>query len=1046
VTQASDKNTESFSFVQAEHEVLNFWEKENIFQQSLEQSKDNPPYIFYDGPPFATGLPHHGHLVGSTLKDIIPRYYTMKGFYVQRRFGWDCHGLPIEHEIDKSLGMSASEAVEKLGIKGYNDECRGIVQRYTTEWQKTITRIGRWVDFDNDYKTMDPSFMESVWWVMKQLWEKDLIYRGVKVVPFSTALGTVLSNFEAGSNYQDVQDPAVTVLFKIKDEDAYLSAWTTTPWTLPSNLALCVNEKITYVKVRDEELGKDIYLAQERLEAIAKHKTLEVLSEHSGSELVGLRYEPLLPYFADMQDEGAFVVVADGYVTTEAGTGIVHQAPAFGEDDFRVMKAHGITALVCPVDLEGKFTEEVSDFAGVYVKDADKDIIRKLKEEGKLYIQEVYQHSYPFCPRSDTPIIYRTIPSWYVKVEKIKERIAANNQQINWVPGHIRDGRMGNWLDNAIDWCISRNRYWGTPLPIWINDETDSRICIGSIDELEKYSGTRIDDLHREYVDDLTFTIAGEAGVYRRVEEVLDCWFESGSMPYAQLHYPFENQTLFEAGFPAEYIAEGLDQTRGWFYTLLVLSTALFDKPSFKNVIVNGIVMAEDGKKMSKRLQNYTAPDILMEEFGADALRLYLINSGLVKGEEQRFTDSGVKDMVRRALLPWYNSFKFLQTYASIDHWKADTHHVKPENITDQWILSRLQTLKENVSKEMAEYKLYNVVPALFEFIEDLTNWYIRLNRSRFWVEEMTADKHAAYQTLYTTISELTVCMAPFAPFLSEHIYQELAVFAGDTATRHKSTHLCHYPVAEQDLEQPVLEQAVSRMQNIILLGRQKREQVKIKTKIPLSCLTIIHEDQAMLDEISRLESYIESELNVKSIVYSTDEDKYIKLFAKPNSPVLGKRFGKEFNKFRQQIQDLNAAQLNTLQEEGSISLQGESFSTEDILVFREAKEGTEALSNRFISIDMNCELNDDLINEGLAREVINRIQKTRKDIGLNVTDRIMIHYIANDALAIAIEKHREYIAKETLCTDFIQQDTASEHSFDVEGSELKLDIKKTTV
>ena len=1046
MTQASDKNTESFSFVQAEHEVLNFWEKENIFQQSLEQSKDNPPYIFYDGPPFATGLPHHGHLVGSTLKDIIPRYYTMKGFYVQRRFGWDCHGLPIEHEIDKSLGMSASEAVEKLGIKGYNDECRGIVQRYTTEWQKTITRIGRWVDFDNDYKTMDPSFMESVWWVMKQLWEKDLIYRGVKVVPFSTALGTVLSNFEAGSNYQDVQDPAVTVLFKIKDEDAYLSAWTTTPWTLPSNLALCVNEKITYVKVRDEELGKDIYLAQERLEAIAKHKTLEVLSEHSGSELVGLKYEPLLPYFADMQDEGAFVVVADGYVTTEAGTGIVHQAPAFGEDDFRVMKAHGITALVCPVDLEGKFTEEVSDFAGVYVKDADKDIIRKLKEEGKLYIQEVYQHSYPFCPRSDTPIIYRTIPSWYVKVEQIKERIAANNQQINWVPGHIRDGRMGNWLDNAIDWCISRNRYWGTPLPIWINDETDSRICIGSIDELEKYSGTRIDDLHREYVDDLTFTIAGEAGVYRRVEEVLDCWFESGSMPYAQLHYPFENQTLFEAGFPAEYIAEGLDQTRGWFYTLLVLSTALFDKPSFKNVIVNGIVMAEDGKKMSKRLQNYTAPDILMEEFGADALRLYLINSGLVKGEEQRFTDSGVKDMVRRALLPWYNSFKFLQTYASIDHWKADTHHVKPENITDQWILSRLQTLKENVSKEMAEYKLYNVVPALFEFIEDLTNWYIRLNRSRFWVEEMTADKHAAYQTLYTTISELTVCMAPFAPFLSEHIYQELAVFAGDTATRHKSTHLCHYPVAEQDLEQPVLEQAVSRMQNIILLGRQKREQVKIKTKIPLSCLTIIHEDQAMLDEISRLESYIESELNVKSIVYSTDEDKYIKLFAKPNSPVLGKRFGKEFNKFRQQIQDLNAAQLNTLQEEGSISLQGESFSTEDILVFREAKEGTEALSNRFISIDMNCELNDDLINEGLAREVINRIQKTRKDIGLNVTDRIMIHYIANDALAIAIEKHREYIAKETLCTDFIQQDTASEHSFDVEGSELKLDIKKTTV
>jgi len=1043
VTDTKDTNSESFSFVKAEHDVLDFWEKKNVFQQSLEQSKDNPPYIFYDGPPFATGLPHHGHLVGSTLKDIIPRYYTMKGHYVQRRFGWDCHGLPIEHEIDKSLGMSASEAVEKLGMKGYNDECRGIVQRYTTEWRKTITRIGRWVDFDNDYKTMDPSFMESVWWVMKQLWEKDLIYRGVKVVPFSTALGTVLSNFEAGSNYQDVQDPAVTVLFKIKDEDAYLSAWTTTPWTLPSNLALCVNEKITYVKVHDAELNKDIYLAQERLEAIRKQKSLEVISEHAGSELVGKKYEPLMPYFSELEAEGAFVVVADNYVTTEAGSGIVHQAPAFGEDDFRVLKANGITALVCPVDLEGKFTDEVSDFAGVYVKDADKDIMRKLKEEGKLYIQEVYQHSYPFCPRSDTPIIYRTIPSWYVKVEQIKERIAANNQQINWVPEHIRDGRMGNWLDNAIDWCISRNRYWGTPLPIWINDFTYKRICIGSIDELEKYSGTRVEDLHREYVDELTFTLDGEEGVYRRVEEVLDCWFESGSMPYAQLHYPFENQTLFEAGFPAEYIAEGLDQTRGWFYTLLVLSTALFDKPSFKNVIVNGIVMAEDGKKMSKRLQNYTAPDILMEEYGADALRLYLINSGLVKGEEQRFTDSGVKDMVRRALLPWFNSFKFLQTYAGIDHWKADTHHVVPENITDQWILSRLQSLKVNVSREMAEYKLYNVVPALFEFIEDLTNWYIRLNRSRFWVEEMTADKHAAYQTLYTTISELTVCMAPFAPFLAEHIYQELAVFAGDSATRHKSAHLCHYPNADQDLIKPVLEQAVSRMQNIILLGRQKREQVKIKTKIPLSQLTIIHESQNMLDEIARLQDYISSELNVKSIAYSTEEDKYITLFAKPNSPVLGKRLGKEFNRYRQQIQDLDAAQLNALQDDGSITLGEESFSTEDILVFREAKEGTEALSNRFISIDMDCQLNEELIDEGLAREVINRIQKTRKDIGLNVTDRISINYTAGDALGRAIEKHKDYIARETLCTNFTQQDSASEHSFDVEGDALTLDIQK---
>jgi len=1040
VAEQNDQQQESFSFVQAEHAVLSYWEKEKVFEQSLAASADKPPYIFYDGPPFATGLPHHGHLVGSTLKDIIPRYYTMKGYYVQRRFGWDCHGLPIEHEIDKALGMSANEAVEKMGVKGYNDECRKIVQRYTAEWRKTITRIGRWVDFDNDYKTMDSSFMESVWWVMKQLWEKDLIYRGVKVVPFSTALGTVLSNFEAGSNYQDVQDPAITVLFKLHDENAYMSAWTTTPWTLPSNLALCVNLNITYVKVRDTDIDKIIYLAKDRLEAVGKGKNLEVLSEHSGSELVGKTYEPLFPYFADKVEEGAFQVVADDYVSTEAGTGIVHQAPAFGEDDFRVLKTNGITALVCPVDLEGKYTEEVTDFAGVYVKDADKDIIRRLKDEGKLYIQEVYQHSYPFCPRSDTPIIYRTIPSWYVKVAQIKQRIAASNQQVNWVPDHIRDGRMGNWLDNAIDWCISRNRYWGTPLPIWINDTTDNMVCIGSIDELEQYSGVRVDDLHREYVDELTFTIEGEDGTYRRIDEVLDCWFESGSMPYAQLHYPFENTELFEAGFPAEYIAEGLDQTRGWFYTLLVLSTALFDKPAFRNVIVNGIVMAEDGKKMSKRLQNYTPPDELMEEYGADALRLYLINSGLVKAEEQRFTDAGVKDMVRRALLPWYNSFKFFQTYAGIDSWQATADAAASDNITDQWILSRLQSLKANVAREMAEYKLYNVVPALFEFIEDLTNWYIRLNRSRFWVEDMTADKQAAYQTLYTTLSELTICMAPFAPFLAEHIHRELTAFSG--AERPNSVHLCAYPAAEESLIQPVLEAAVSRMQNIILLGRQKREQVKIKTKIPLCRLTIIHESQDMLDEIARLEGYIASELNVKSIEYTTDEGKYINLYAKPNSPVLGKRFGKAFNQYRLLIQDLDARALNQLQADGSLELDGETFSTEDILVFREAKEGNEALSNRFISIDIDCTLNDDLVDEGLAREVVNRIQKTRKDIGLEVTDRISVTFHADNKLAAAIEKHRDYIAGETLCNTFVAGE-AGDHAFDVDGNALALKIDK---
>lgn len=1052
---STDKNTtandptetgggESFSFVQAEHEVLRFWKQNEVFARSLEQTQDCPPYIFYDGPPFATGLPHHGHLVGSTLKDIIPRYYTMQGRYVQRRFGWDCHGRPIEHEIDKALGMSSQQAVAKLGVKGYNDECRKIVQRFTAEWEKTITRIGRWVDFRNDYKTMDASFMESVWWVMQQLWDKGMIYQGVKVVPFSTALGTVLSNFEAGSNYQDVQDPAITVLFKLKGEDAYMAAWTTTPWTLPSNLGLCVNANIDYVKVKDADLGIQFWLAEARLEAVGKNRKLEVVEAVPGSALVGKEYEPLFPYFAELKEEGAFRVFADDYVTTDSGTGVVHNAPGFGEDDFRVLKANGVKSVPCPVDFEGKFTQEVSDYVGVYVKDADKPIIKHLKESKHLYHQDVIVHAYPFCPRSDTPIIYRTIPSWYVKVEDMRARLVASNQQINWVPDHIKNGRMGNWLANALDWSISRNRYWGTPLPIWINDQTNKRVCIGSIAELEKLTGVKLTDLHRENVDPLTFTLPGEEGVYRRIEEVLDCWFESGSMPYAQLHYPFENQKLFEAGFPAEYIAEGLDQTRGWFYTLLVLSTALYDKPSFKNVIVNGIVMAEDGKKMSKRLQNYTPPDILMETYGADALRLYLINSGLVKAEEQRFADSGVKDMVRRALLPWYNSFKFLQTYADIDQWKAGADAPASTNITDQWILSRLQSLLTNVTTEMAAYKLYNVVPALFEFIEDLTNWYIRLNRSRFWAEGDSADKNAAYQTLYRTLHDLTLAMAPFAPFLSEHIYQQLLPYAPADKQLPQSAHLCRFPQPQQQYIQPVLEAAVARMQNIILLGRQKRNQVKIKTKTPLRRLTIIHQDKAMLDEIARLETYIKGELNVKTLEYSQIEDRYIKLFAKPNAPVLGKRLGKDFGRFRGLIEKLDAAALNALQERGSMQIDGVEFGADDILVFREPKAGTEALSNRFISIDMDCTLDPALIEEGLAREVVNRIQKTRKDIGLNVADRIAIAYSADKELADAIAKHAEHIKRETLCTELNATDAACAANFDIDDLKLGLTIEKT--
>ena len=1037
-----DKTTESFSFVKTEHDILKFWKEKQIFQKSLDKTKGNAPYIFYDGPPFATGLPHHGHLVGSILKDAVPRYWTMKGRYVERRFGWDCHGLPVEHEIDKKLGMSAQDAVKKLGIKGYNDECRGIVQRYTSEWEKTITRIGRWVDFENDYKTMDVSFMESVWWVFKQLWDKKLIYQGTRVVPFSTALGTVLSNFEAGQNYQDVQDPAVTVLFKVKEEDTFLAAWTTTPWTLPSNLCLCVGADIDYVLVKEKDSGKKIYFAKERLESYSKKREFEVLEEMKGSKLKGIKYEPLLPYFKKYEADGAFQVLNDDYVTTDAGTGIVHIAPAFGDDDNRVMKEAKIHAIECPIDDSGLFTEEVSDFVGQYVKDADKNIIKKLKEEDKLFEQSVLVHSYPFCPRSDTPLINKVIPSWYVSVESIKDKLLKSNDQVRWVPDHLKEGRFGKWLEGARDWSISRNRIWGTPLPVWKNDKTDNFICMGSIEELKKYSGVEVDDLHRESVDEIEFTIAGEEGTYIRITEVLDCWFESGSMPYAQLHYPFENKEVFDQGFPAEFIAEGLDQTRGWFYTLTVLSTALFEKPAFKNVIVNGIVNAEDGKKMSKRLKNYTAPDELMEDFGADALRLYLINSGLVRAEDQKFADTGVKDMVRRALLPWFNSFKFFSTYATADGWNSKDNFKIGDNITDRWVLSNLQTLKKNISKEMEEYKLYNVVPALFTFIEDLTNWYIRLNRSRFWGEGLNDDKCSAYSTLYTCIKELSTAMAPFSPFLSEYVYLELLKFNPGNKEA-ESVHLCDYPVADESMIIPELEDAVDRMQQIILLGRQKRNQVQIKVKTPLSTLTVLHKEKSTLDEISKLEGYIQTELNIKNVVYSQEEDKFIRLFCKPNSPVLGKRFGKNFGKIRKQIEGLGATELGELEAKGEITLDNEVFKTDDILIFREAKEGTQALSNRFISIDLDCELNEDLIHEGLAREVVNRIQKTRKDLDFNVDDRINVGYEGDPVLVQAISKHAEYISRETLTAKLEKGLSGDSVDFKVESYELKLSIQR---
>lgn len=1020
--------SDNFSIPGMEQEILQFWREHKIFEKSLANTKGKAKYVFYDGPPFATGLPHHGHLLASTIKDIVGRYQTMCGFYVERRFGWDCHGLPVEYEIDKHFGKSTNALVNELGIKGYNDACRSIVQRYVQEWYKTVERIGRWVDMKNDYKTMNPDFMESVWWVFSELWQKGLIYEGVKVVPYSTALATGLSNFEAGSNYQVLQDPAITVLVKCCDKPVYLAIWTTTPWTLPANLGICVNPNATYVQVHDKSKNLSWLVIAERLDFYRERHELVEEKRFQGAEIIGWQYEPIFPYFSHLAAEGAFKVVADSYVSSADGTGLVHMAPAHGEDDYRILNEHGMHAIVCPIDEVGCFTSEVTDYAGTYIKEADNQIIKALKQQNLIIQHDTIDHSYPCCPRSDQPLIYRTMPSWFVNVEKIKAKMLAANAVINWVPSHIKEGRFGKWLEQARDWAVSRNRVWGTPIPIWRNDVTGNCHCVSSIAELEQLTGAKVHDLHRDVVDELTFTKDGEVGVYRRISEVLDCWFESGSMPYAQQHYPFKNKAEFESNFPADFIAEGLDQTRGWFYTLVVLSAALFDKPAFSNIIVQGIVLAEDGKKMSKRLKNYTAPDDLMDRYGADALRLYLINSGLVKAEEQRFSDQGVKEMTRKVLLPWLNAVKFWHTYANADAWSIKDFSVS-DHVLDGWILSRLQTLKQNVELHMKNYQLYHVVPELFRFLDDLTNGYIRLSRHRFWSEGF-----AAFSTLYTVLTEFAAYMAPFTPFMSEYTFSLLR--QQSAAKLSESVHLLSLPTVDKELIKPGLESAVALMLRVIILGRQARNDHKIKVKTPLPKLTIIHSDCGILSEMRALSEIIARELNIKQIIFDDREDNYVLLHALPNSPVLGKRFGRSFAQVRQFILNLQPDDLRKFEQEGQISYADDILSLPDLLLMREPFSGSEVLSDGGISILLDRELTPELIQEGVAREVVNRIQTTRREIGLNVSDRIHIRYKSNIEIATSIAAHAEFIKHETLAIDLQQVEhlDASVHVHDIAG------------
>jgi isoleucyl-tRNA synthetase len=1032
------------NFPELETDILKFWERHDTFKKSLELRRNSPEFVFYDGPPFATGLPHYGHLLAGTIKDIVPRYQTMRGHYVDRRFGWDCHGLPVEYEMEQELKISGKRDIEKMGVDVFNEKCRSIVLRYTRDWRQIVTRMGRWVDFDNDYKTMDKPYMESIWWVFKSLWDKDLIYEGNKILPYCPRCATPLSNFETNQGYEEVQDPAITVRFPVDERPrTYILAWTTTPWTLPSNLALAVGPKIRYVKIKD---GEDTYyLAKDRLPVYYKKPDqVQILEELDGSQLVGLRYEPLFPYFAALKKSGSFRVCAADFVSIEDGTGIVHIAPGFGEDDYRLGQAEGLSA-VCPVDEEGRFTNAVSDYTGREVKEADSDIMRRLKDEGKLVHRSTIQHSYPHCWRCDKPLIYKAISTWFVRVEKIRERIMAANQTTHWVPEHLRDGRFGKWLEGARDWAISRNRYWGAPLPIWRNKEGEM-VCVGSVAELEKLSGRKIDDLHKHFVDKVEVPSSKGGASLRRIPEVLDCWFESGSMPYAQSHYPFENKERFEAHFPADFIAEGLDQTRGWFYTLMVLSTALFEKPAFKNVIVNGLVLAEDGRKMSKRLKNYPDPVVMLNTYGADALRLYMIYSPVVRAENLCFSEEGVKNALRHLLIPLWNSYSFFVTYARIDGWtpKSRIQNQKSTNLLDRWIHSSLERLTQDVVNAMDGYDLQQAIRPFVRFIEDLTNWYIRRSRRRFWKSTDDDDKAQAYATLYEVLLRLSKIAAPFVPFVSEAIYRNLR-----TPDMPESVHLCDFPVSDGQGRDIELEAQMDDVMAAVSLGRQLRADHNLKVRQPLRGIHVVCRDLPRLQRIKALVDVISEELNVKHVWFDAKESELAVFNGKPNFSKLGPRLGPMVKRAAAVIQKLDAESLSSLLDGNTVSIQVDGRSVElrsdDVVVERKPKDGLVVASQNDLVVALETDLTQELMREGLAREFVNKVQSMRKTADLDVTQRIRLAYSGDDSVREAIEEYKEYIDAETLCVDRVySKDFPAETSaWDLNGHSCSIRIEK---
>ena len=1008
-----EKVSPNLDFLTREKEVLDFWKKNDIFQKSIDQREGSDVFTFYDGPPTANGKPHIGHIETRVFKDLFPRYRTMKGMKVLRKAGWDTHGLPVELEVEKLLGLDGKEQIEQYGIEPFIKKCKESVWKYKGEWERMSDRVGYWADMENPYITYDNKYIESVWWSLKQIADMGLLYKGHKVVPYCPRCGTALSSHEVSQGYKTVKEKSAFVRFKVKGtENTWLYAWTTTPWTLPSNVALCVNPDEEYARFDFD--GRTVIMAKALIHTVlGEDAEITNLTTFPGMELKGMEYEPLFDFQKGLVDKPAWRVVCDSYVTMTDGTGIVHQAPAFGEDDARVGRENDLPFLQL-VNTKGELTKE-TPWAGVFVKKADPLILKDLDERGLLVKAAPFEHDYPFCWRCDTPLIYYARSTWFIRMTQAHDALMKSNAAVNWMPENIKDGRMGNFLDNVIDWGLSRERYWGTPLPVWLCKCGHMHV-IGSIEELKKLSDNCPDDieLHRPYIDNVTLKCEKCGGEMHRTPEVIDCWYDSGSMPFAQWHYPFENKEIFEENFPADFISEAIDQTRGWFYTLTAISTLLFKRAPFENVLVLGHVQDAEGKKMSKHIGNVVDPWSVLDKQGADAVRWYFYANG-APWLPTRFSGDLVSEMQGKFMGTLWNTYAFFTLYASIDNYEPEAAKADPKDFTlmDRWVLSRLNSLVDFVDKGLAEYKATETSRAIAQFVDELSNWYVRLNRERFWGKGLEGSKLAAFETLYTVLLTLSKLLAPYIPFMTETIYRNLAV--GHLTGAPESVHLCDFPVADLSKVDKELEAGMDEVESVVQLGRAARNAASLKVRQPLSrCLV---KGKRLSDEITQL---IKNELNVKAVEFVDDASAFTTYNLKPQMRTLGKKYGKLLGKIGERLKTLDGNEVVATFERGEtlkFELEGTPIELEkdDVLTSLTQKPGFEAQSEGDYTVVLDTNLTPELIDEGFLREVISKVQTMRKDADFEVTDRIALSYQTSERLSAVIEKGKEDLMRAVL-------------------------------